>query len=77
MNNIVRICPDSKTGLIKWIEDNYHEIDQFVGTFLMKDNTTMTIYDTYTYLEAAGITELQRDTIHEEAHNETFVCKDR
>lgn len=53
MADIMRIAPESKTGLIKWIEDNFHEIKQFVAVFRMTENTpihpnessTMTIYD--------------------------------
>lgn len=77
MADVKRIYPESKTGLINWIEENFHDIDQFVVTFLMKDRTSFTVYDTYSYLEALGITEIQRDCIHEDAHNDSFVCKER
>ncbi|OAB46637.1 hypothetical protein PBAT_11050 [Paenibacillus antarcticus] len=72
-----RIYPESKTGLINYIEENFHSIDQFVITLLMKDGTSLTVYDTYTYLEALGLTEIQRDCIHEDAHNDCFICKKR
>lgn len=77
MGELKRIGTDSKTGLIKWIEDHYHDIDQFVLTFLMKDKSSFTTYDCYSYLEALGLTEIQRDCIHEDAHNDRFICKER
>lgn len=77
MKSVERIYPESKTGLINWIEENFHDIDQFVATFLMKDKTSFTVYDSYSYLESLGMTEIQRDCIHEDAHNDRFVKKVR
>lgn len=62
-NKIVRIYPESKTGLINWIEENFHDIDEFVVTFKMKNNTTMTVYDAYTYFNALGMSMINLDTI--------------
>lgn len=77
MGSVVRAHPESRTGLIKWMEDNFHSIDQFVATFSLSDGTTMTIYDAYSYLEALGLTEIQSDCMHVDAHDGTFIPKRR
>lgn len=75
MEKVKRIYPESKTGLINYIEENFHEIEQFVVTFSLKDGTTMSVYDSYSYLEAVGLAGIQIDCIHDAAHNETFISK--
>jgi hypothetical protein len=75
MDKVKRIYPESKTGLINYIEENFHEIDQFVVTFSLKDGTTMSVYDSFSYLEAVGLAGIQLDCIHDAAHNETFISK--
>ena len=75
MGEVKRVYPESKSGLINYIEENFHNIDQFVVTFLLKDGTTMSVYDSYSYLEALGMTEILRDCIHEDSHNERFIPK--
>jgi hypothetical protein len=70
-----RIYPEAKTGMIKWIEDNFHEIDSFVSTFSLKDGTTMTIYDAHSFLEAMGILGVATSTISDLANNEMFIPK--
>lgn len=75
MGNVKRIYPDSRSGLINWVEQNFHDIDQFVVTFSMKDGTTMTVYDTYSYVEAVGLAGLTTDTIHAASHDGTFTPK--
>lgn len=77
MEKVKRIYPESKTGLINWMEENFHNIDQFVATFSLKDGTTMSVYDSFSYLEAVGLAGIQLDCIHDAAHNETFVSKKR
>jgi hypothetical protein len=54
MDNVTRIFPNNASRLAHWIEENFKEIDQFVATFTMKDGTTMTVYDVYSYVEALG-----------------------
>lgn len=75
MGKVKRIYPESKTGLINYIEENFHEIEQFVVTFSLKDGTTMSVYDSFSYLEAVGLAGIQLDCIHDAAHNETFISK--
>ena len=75
MSGVKRVYPESKTGLINWIEEHFHEIEQFVVTFSLNDGTTMSIYDSFSYLEAVGLAGIQLDCIHHEAHNETFISK--
>lgn len=77
MNKVRRICPESKTGLIKWIEDNFHNIDQYSAIFSLKDGTTMSTYDCFSYLEAVGLAGIALDNIHDLAHNEEFISKKR
>jgi hypothetical protein len=75
MNNVKRIYPESKTGLIQWIEENFHGIDEFVVMFQMKDDTTMFVYDTYSYRNAVGMIEMAKDTCHELSKNNEFIPK--
>ena len=77
MYEVRRIFPGSVNGLINWMEENFHDIDQFVATFKMKDGTTMTGYDVYTYLEAVGLVGITIDTIHTLAHEEQLITKKR
>jgi hypothetical protein len=77
MGDVKRIYPESKTGLINWIEDNFHEIEQFVVTFKLKDGTTMTVYDAYSYLEAVGMCGITSNTIHTLANEGLFTPKER
>lgn len=75
MSNVKRVFPGPTNGLIKWMEDNFHEINGFVAVFDMKDGTTMTVYDSHTYVQAVGMTEVAKDTIHQLAHNDEFIPK--
>ena len=75
MAEVKRIHPESKTGLINWIETNFHEIDEFIVQFQMKDNTSMLVYDTYSYRNALGMLEMANGTCHELAINDDFVPK--
>lgn len=76
-NKVVRIHPEGKTALINYIEENFEDIEEFIFTSKHKDNTTMTIYDCYSYFDACAINNIQNDTIHEIAHNDYFVAKER
>lgn len=60
---VVRIYPEAITGTIKWMEDNFHDIDSFVVTFMLKDGTSMTIHHTSSYFEALGIVAYTTDAI--------------
>jgi len=62
---VQRICPDAITGLIKWMEYNFHDIDMFVVTFLLKDGTSMTVHHTSSYFEALGIAAYTTDVIQQ------------
>lgn len=75
MNNVQRIYPESKTGLINWIEENFHDIDEFVVQFQMKDNTSMFVYDCYSFRNALGMLEMAKGTCHELAINDEFIPK--
>jgi hypothetical protein len=75
ISKVTRIFPEAKTGLINWIEENFHDIDQFVATFTSKDGTTMTVYDCFTFLEAMGIVGVTQSTISDLAYDEEFIPK--
>lgn len=63
MNKVRRMAAEAITGTIKWMEDNFHEIDAFVVTFMLEDGTSMTIHHTSSYFEALGIAAYTTDTI--------------
>ena len=73
--NVKRIYPESKTGLINWIEENFHEIDEFVFQSTMKDGTGMFVYDAYNVISTLGMLELAKGTTHEIANNGEFKFK--
>lgn len=77
MLNIKRIFPGATNGLINWMEENFHEIDGFVATFNLKDGTTMTVYDAYSYVQALGLIEVGKSTINELAVDGEFEEKER
>lgn len=76
-DNVTRIFPEAKTGLINWIEENFHDIDTFVATFSLKDGTTMTVYDCYSFIEAMGIVSISQSTLNNLAYDEEFIPKMR
>lgn len=75
MTDVKRIYPESKSALINWIEENFHDIDSFVVTFHMKDKTTMTVYEIESYFEALALVEITRDIIHTLSHEDALVTK--
>lgn len=75
MDNVKRLYPEAKTALIKWIEDNFAEIDDFIFTAHCKDGTTMTIYDVSSYFNACAINNIQNDTIHTLAREDMLILK--
>lgn len=77
MNNIKRIYPESKTGLINWIEENFHDIDEFMFVAELKDGTSMNVYDFYTYRGAIGTAEMAKETLHNTMQNGEFTTKER
>lgn len=77
MSKVVRVFPGSVNGLINWMEQNFHDIDQFAVTFTLKNGTTMTVYDAYSYLEAVGMAAITLETIHALSHEGEFVPKER
>jgi len=74
---VKRISPGSINGLINWMEENFHEINEFVATFHMKDGTTMTVYDIYSYFNGLAITEISKDTIQKLSHDDKLILKER
>ncbi|PRS28971.1 hypothetical protein [Bacillus pumilus] len=72
---VKRVFLGAVNGLINWIEQNFHDIESFVTTFKMKDGTLMTIYHNELYLEAVGMAEICKDTLHELAKDDKFVTK--
>ncbi len=76
MSSVKRIFPGAVNGLINWMEENFHEIDGFVVTFNLKDGTTMTVYDVYNYVQALGLCEVSKTTIHELVMEDEFIVKE-
>jgi hypothetical protein len=74
---VKRICPESKTGLINWIEENFNDIDAFVVTFSMNDNTTMTVYDCTTFMESMGLVGVTNHVLSELEMNGEFIRKNK
>ncbi|MEO3947631.1 hypothetical protein [Gorillibacterium sp. CAU 1737] len=74
---VKRIYPESKSGLINWIEENFHEIDEFIAVFELKDGTQMMAYDTFTYRGALGSLEMAKESLHQLALNDEFIPKER
>lgn len=75
MSSVKRIFPGPTNGLINWVEQNFHDIEQYVCVFKLKDGTTMMTYDTYTYLEAVGLVGIAIDNIHALAREGEFITK--
>ncbi|MCY9082396.1 hypothetical protein MOE57_07855 [Bacillus inaquosorum] len=73
MSKVKRVFPGPTNGLINWMEKNFHKIDGYVATFNMKDGTTMTVYDAESYMQAVGLVEIGKDTIHQLAHDDEFI----
>jgi hypothetical protein len=74
---IKRIYPGSVNGLINWLEENFHDINEFIATFKMKDGTTMTVYDIYSYFNGCAINSIQTDVIHHLSHNDELILKEK
>lgn len=77
VSKVKRIYPESKTGLINWIEENFHDIDEFIFKAEMKDGTSMFIYDMYTYRGAVGSVEMAKESLFQMAQEGTFIPKER
>lgn len=50
MGKVSRVYPGPNNGLIRWIEENFGEIDGYAATFKMRDGTVRTIYDALSLL---------------------------
>ena len=75
MADITRIHPDALSGLMSWIKENFDSIDQFVVSFTLDDRTIHTSYDTYSFVEAMGITAVAHATINKLGEDGEFVKK--
>lgn len=72
---VKRIYPESKTGLINWIEENFHDIDEYVFTCTLKGGTTMSVYDCYSYLSALGLAMMNLDSVQKQ--QDVFISKQK
>lgn len=75
MENVKRIYPGAKNGLINFIEENFHDIDSYVATFTFKDGSTTTAYECSSMLEAFGIIGMAQSTMHKVAYDDEFTPK--
>jgi len=77
IGKVTRISPNTVHRLANWVEENFDNVDQFVVTFAMKDGTTMTVYDAYSYVEALGIAAISTDCLQKIAADDEFFPKGR
>jgi hypothetical protein len=77
VTEVKRIYPESKSGLINWIEQNFHDIDEFVFMAHLKDGQSLFVYDTYTYRGALGSIEMAKESLFQMAQEGTFTPKER
>lgn len=77
MCEVKRLYPGSVNGVINWMEQNFHDIDEFVIQFQMKDGTSFFTYDTYSFRNALGMLEMAKGTCHELSINDEFIPKQR
>lgn len=78
-NKVKRIYPEGKTALIKWIEDNFNNIEDYLFIANLKeekDNTAMTIYDARSFFNAMALASILEHTINTLGENEEFVCRE-
>jgi len=75
MGDVKRIYPESKSGLINWIEENFHELDEFIFIYQLKDDTAGNYYEAYSYRNALGMIEMAKDSLNVLAHNDEFTPK--
>lgn len=76
MGEMIRLYPEAKTALIKWIEDHFHDIESFVTVLHLKDRTTWTIYDIPSYLTGLGLLELAKDSLQTAFHEGELILQD-
>lgn len=70
-----RIYPEPKTALINWIEENFHEIESYVFTAKLSNNTIMTVHDVEDFTEAMGLASISKDVISHSAHDGEFESR--
>jgi hypothetical protein len=73
MSEFKRISPGAVNGLIHWMEDNFHDIESYVVTFMLKDGTSMTVHHTSSYFEALGISAYTTDVIQQLGASGEFI----
>lgn len=77
MAEIKRIYPESKTALINFIEQNFHDIDEYFFVAEMKDQTQISVYDFYSYRNALGTLESAKEGLNQLAESGEFKPKSR
>jgi len=75
MSNIQRIAPESKTAMIQFIEENFHDIESFVMTFSLKTGEVITYYDVEDYMDAAALAGVTQNNIHYEANEGHLITR--
>ncbi|MBU8788029.1 hypothetical protein MHB78_01155 [Bacillus sp. FSL K6-0138] len=73
MGKVTRVYPGPNNGLIRWIEENFGEIDGYAATFKMRDGTVRTIYDALSPVDAIGMAEIGKSAIQEAIDEDEFV----
>lgn len=77
MADVRRIYPESKTALINWIEQNFHEIDSYVAAFRTTDGKVFIIHDVHSEVEALGMLESTKFIMAMSAHEGTLVVRNK
>lgn len=75
--NVIRMYPGALNGLINWLEQNFHEIDEFVAHFELKDGTCLSVYDTYTVRNALGMLSMAQSSVYALANEGEFISKSK
>lgn len=75
MQNVIRMNAEPKTQLIKYIEDNFDTIEEFVVIFKHGDGTLMSSYESESFLHAVGMVSVLDDTLKTLCHEDTFFVK--
>lgn len=74
-NNVIRISSERKTQLIKYIEDNFDDIDEFVAIFKLRDGGLVSTYESKSFLNTAGMISILDDTVKTLCHEDSFIVK--
>lgn len=78
MSKVKRIYPGPVNALINFIEEHFHDIDEYVIIIKTKSGDPMAymIYDTYTPISARGLISTALETMNDTIREDEFVAKE-